>query len=322
MKSLFKNKGPFLLSDILNKTLFSRKKKIKKKIYNISNLQDARKGDLTFFDNINYIFDLKKTKASYCLIKEKYISNLNRKTKPIISTNPLIDFILIANMFYPESKHDNFSFKQNIKYKKLNKINTFIDSTVRIGANFKIGINSVLKKNVIIGKNVNIGSGCIISNTIIGDNVTINDGAIIGKIGYGFKFIKNNFQFIPHMGCVIIEDNVYIGSNCTIDRGSYSNTIISKNVMIDNLVHIAHNVKIGSNTLVAGQVGIAGSSVIGSNCMIGGQAGVSGHLKIGNNVKIAGNSGVLSDISDNESVMGYPAENIKNFLRKNKFNDK
>ena len=117
---------------------------------------------------------------------------------------------------------------------------------------------------------------------------------------------------------MIIKENVEIGCNSTVDRGSIGDTVISKNTMIDNLVHIAHNVKIGENSIIAGQVGIAGSSIIGRNVKIGGQAGISGHLSIGNNVEIGGGSGVIRNIPDNTKVMGYPAKNIREFLRDNK----
>ena len=114
---------------------------------------------------------------------------------------------------------------------------------------------------------------------------------------------------------VIIQDNVEIGCNNTIDRGSISDTIIGKNTFIDNQVHIAHNVKIGENCIITGQVGFAGSSTIGSNVSIGGQAGISGHLKIGNNVQIGGGSGVIKNIPDNTKMMGYPAKDIRKFLK-------
>ncbi len=117
---------------------------------------------------------------------------------------------------------------------------------------------------------------------------------------------------------VIINDNAEIGCNNTIDRGSLSNTIIGKNTFLDNQVHIAHNVNIGDNCIIAGQVGIAGSTSIGNNVLIGGQAGISGHLKIGNNVQIGGGSGIIKNIPDNSKVMGYPAKDIKDFIRKNK----
>ena len=127
--------------------------------------------------------------------------------------------------------------------------------------------------------------------------------------------MKNKNIKFPHIGRVIIEDEVEIASGCTVDRGSVDDTVIGKNTYLDNQVHIAHNVKIGSNCMIAGQVGFAGSSTIGNGVSIGGQAGISGHLKIGNNVKIGGGSGVVKNIGDNQIVMGYPAVSIKEFLK-------
>ena len=317
MKTFFKKKGPFDINYLLKKIKFSKIKKLKKnEVKDISNLDDAKIGDITFFEKNKYYLSAKLTKASYCLVNEKNVSKLNPNTIAIISSYPLLDFILISKLFYPEADRDNFLFKQNAKYKKFFKHNTLVDATVKIGKNFKIGLNSVLKKNVIIGNNVKIGSNCVISNSVIGDNVTINDGSIIGKIGYGFKNIENNLIFIPHIGYVKILNNSYIGSGCVIDRGSFSNTIIGENTIIDNLVHIAHNVKIGSSCFITAQVGIAGSTEIGNNCLIGGQSGISGHLKIGNNVHIGGHSGVIRNISDKSKIMGYPAINIKEFLKR------
>ena len=140
----------------------------------------------------------------------------------------------------------------------------------------------------------------------------IQDNNKIGQKGFGFiPLDKKNFKF-PHVGSVIIDDNVEIASGCTIDRGSIDDTVIGENTYLDNQVHVAHN------CMIAGQVGFAGSSTIGNNVSIGGQAGISGHLKIGNNVRIGGGSGVVKDIEDNQIVMGYPAQPIKEFLKKNK----
>jgi len=181
-----------------------------------------------------------------------------------------------------------------------------------------VGPNSIIEQNVIIGKNCIIGSNVKIKNTIIGDNVVIQDGSKIGLKGFGFiPFKDKNIKF-PHIGKVIIKDNVEIASNCTIDRGSIDDTIIETNTYLDNQVHVAHNVKIGKNCMVAGQVGFAGSTVIGNNVSIGGQAGISGHLKIGNNVKIGGGSGVVKDVPDNSIIMGYPALTLKEFLKNSK----
>lgn len=321
MKSFFKNYGPFDINFLLKKTLYTKSLFFKKKnkVFNISSLSNAKNGDIVFFNNIKFLKDLNNTKASYCLIEEKFIDMVqNKSLKLIFSSNPLLDFILISKIFYPEADKDIYEFNQNKKYLNLKKKNTLIEKSVKIGKNFSIGLNSVLKKNIIIGNNVRIGSNCVISNSIIGNNVTINDGSIIGKIGFGFKQIKDNIIFIPHIGSVLIEDNVYIGSNCTIDRGTYSDTIISRNTMIDNQVHIAHNVIIGPNTFLAGQSGIAGSSKIGKNCMIGGKSGISGHLEIGDNVYIGGQSGVLKNVKAGNKIMGYPAISIKEFVKKMK----
>ena len=206
------------------------------------------------------------------------------------------------------------SFKKKVKFGK----NVLIGMGVKIGKNCLIGHNSIVESNVVIGNNCSIGSSVIIRNTIIKDNVKILDGCVIGKKGFGFFPGKEkNFSY-PHIGIVIINDNSEIGCGSTIDRGSMSNTVIGKNTYLDNHVHIAHNNKIGDNCIIAGQVGFAGSSTLGNNVMIGGQAGISGHLKIGNNVKIGGGSGVIKSISDNSKVMGYPAKDLKQFIKDNK----
>ena len=153
---------------------------------------------------------------------------------------------------------------------------------------------------------------------MIKDNVKILDNCVIGKHGFGFFPTQNKNLRYPHVGIVIIEENCEIGCGSTIDRGSMSNTIIGKNTYLDNQIHIAHNVRIGENSIIAGQVGFAGSSTLGNNVMIGGQAGISGHLKIGNNVQIGGGSGVIKNIPDNTRVMGYPAKDLKSFIKDNR----
>ena len=169
-----------------------------------------------------------------------------------------------------------------------------------------------------IGKDCVIGSGVIIKNSLIGDRVIVQDNCKIGQKGFGFIPVnKRNIKF-PHIGKVVIGDDVEMATACTVDRGSIDDTEIGKNTYLDNQVHMAHNVKIGANCMIAGQVGFAGSSIIGNNVFIGGQAGISGHIKIGNNVQIGGGSGVIKDIPDNTKVMGYPAKNIKQFLKENK----
>jgi UDP-3-O-[3-hydroxymyristoyl] glucosamine N-acyltransferase len=193
-----------------------------------------------------------------------------------------------------------------------------VGSNCKIGSGSIIGSNTVIEQNVIIAENSVLGSFIKLKNSIIGKSVIIQDGCKIGLKGFGFiPTNKINLKF-PHIGKVVIGDNVEIGSNCTIDRGSIDDTVIGQNTYLDNQVHIAHNVKIGNNCMIAGQVGFAGSTIIGNNVSIGGQAGISGHLKIGNNVKIGGGSGVVQNVPDNSIVMGYPAVPLKEFLKTSK----
>ncbi len=321
----FKNNGPIKISDIikyLNLNINSLKQD--REIKDIKDLISSTENDITFFHTKKYKDFAKKTKASFCLTTNTLKNELPNNCTPIEVDNVLVSTSKITTLFYPDSINDDFDdsvniindtkFNEKVTYGK----NVLIGRNVSIGINCKIGHNTIIEKNAVIGDNCSIGSNNIIRNTLIKNNVRILDNCVIGKHGFGFFPIKDNNLRYPHIGVVLIEDNCEIGCGATIDRGSMSNTVIGKNTYLDNQIHIAHNVKIGENTIIAGQVGIAGSSTIGNNVKIGGQAGISGHLKIGNNVEIAGGSGVIKDIPDNLKVMGYPAKNIREFLRENK----
>jgi len=319
----FKNTGPYDINDLLKLTNLDNQFFEKELIKDIKDLNTSQKGDITFLHSKKYSNFAKSVKASFCITNEKLSSYLPDSCKVVISDKILLNVAHITKKFYPNSITDDFDntveyientqFKDTVKYGR----NILIGENVKIGSKCLIGHNSIIEKNVSIGDNCSIGSNVIIRNSLIKDNVHILDGCVIGKKGFGF-FPDKKFNFrYPQIGVIIIEDNVEIGCGSTIDRGSLSNTVIGKNTYLDNQIHIAHNVKIGDNCIIAGQVGIAGSSIIGNNVMIGGQAGISGHLNIGDNVKIGGGSGVIKDISDNSKVMGYPAKNLKNFLREN-----
>ena len=320
----FKNTGPYEINDLLKLTSIKNQSISNEKINDIKDLGSSKKGDITFLHSKKYGEHAKSTNASFCITSESLKLFLPTTCKTIISDKILLDVAKITKKFYPNSVTDDFDdnaekiestqFKDKVKF----GTNVLVGKNVKIGSNCLIGHNSIIETNVSIGDNCTIGSNVIIRNSLIKNNVHILDGCIIGKKGFGFfPDKKANFRY-PQIGVVIIENNVEIGCSSTIDRGSLSNTVIGKNTFLDNQIHIAHNVKIGENCIIAGQVGFAGSSVIGNNVMIGGQAGISGHLKIGNNVQIGGGSGVIKDIPDNTKVMGYPAKNLKNFLRENK----
>tara|TARA_B100001063_G_scaffold234654_1_gene252352 strand:+ start:4766 stop:5746 length:981 start_codon:yes stop_codon:yes gene_type:complete len=320
--TFFKNIGPFSIDVLLKRSKIVNKDNFKKdKVYDVKDLSTASNKDLTFFHSSKYSLYASRTKASYCITLSNLSHYLPKSCKKIIVDNVLLAMAMITKEFYPESIVDDFDnsaidinktkFKKKTKHGK----NVLIGKNVKIGKDCHIGHNSIIEKNVVIGSNCFIGSNVIIRNTIIKDNVSILDNCVIGKKGFGFFPNKKNNIRYPHIGAVIINENTEIGCGSTIDRGSLSNTIIGKNTFLDNQIHIAHNNKIGNNCIIAGQVGFAGSSSLGDNVMIGGQAGISGHLKIGNNVHIGGGSGVISDITDNAKVMGYPAKNLREFIK-------
>ena len=291
-----------------------------KKVYGVNILKEANKDQITFFYKKIYEEDAKNTKAGFCIVNEKNKKYLNPKTFSIISKNPLTDFYKIVSLFYPNSLLDDEKINVLSNKKKFfaKKIfigkNCLIDKKVTIGNNSKIGNNVIIKANVHIGKNCVVGSNVIIENALLGDNIIIKSGTLIGQVGFGFNFENKKRVKFPHIGRVVIENDVQIGSNCTIDRGSLTDTIIGESSSIDNQVQIAHNVKIGNFCMIAAQSGIAGSTIIGNNVKIGGQTGISGHLYIGNNVNIGGKSGVINNIENNQTVMGYPAKSLRDFL--------
>ena len=290
-------------------------------ISEVKPLHNAGKKDLTFFDNSKYHIIASKTLGRACVTTEKLSRYLPDHVLKIIVKNVSAELINILSKIYPGSDIDYPDITLKKPNKKKYKSVTFgknilIGKNVRIGNNTIIGSNTIIEKNVEIGKNCIIGSNSIIKNSIIGDRVVIQDGNKIGQKGFGFIPMKEKNIKFPHIGKVIVKNDVEIATGCTIDRGSIDDTIIGENTYLDNQIHIAHNVKIGSNCMIAGQVGFAGSSTIGDKVSIGGQAGVSGHLKIGNNVKIGGGSGVVKDVGDNQIVMGYPAVPLKEFLKK------
>jgi len=321
----FENKGPIKIDDILNSVnIINKFNYVDTKIFDVKDLILASNKDITFFHSKKYEHVASTTKAAYCITTKQLSNILPTSCKPIEVDNVLISTAMITKIFYPAALTDDFDpqteniertlFHETVKHGQ----NTLLGKNVKIGTNCSIGHNSIIESNVVIGDNCSIGSNAIIRNTIIKNNVSILDGCVIGKKGFGF-FPNNdgNIRY-PHIGIVIIEDNCEIGCGSTIDRGSLSDTIIGENTFLDNQVHIAHNNKIGKNCIIAGQVGFAGSSTLGNNVSIGGQTGISGHLKIGNNVKIGGGSGVIKNIPDNCKVMGFPAKDLKKFIKDNK----
>ena len=292
----------------------------------LNSLTNANQNELTFFNDTSQLNKLEKTKAKACLINSEYLKFLPNSTASILVEDSYNSFALLSNLFAIKNKSDGIISKHSSIHNSsiINK-NVQIDRFVDIGRNCKIEKNVIIHSNCAIGPNVIIGANSIIypnstlQDCIIGSDCIIKSGVVIGGTGFGFD-PKSKVR-INHLGNVLIGDNCNIGSNTTIDRAVFDSTIISKNSFIDNLVQIAHNVFIGEEAIIAAQTGIAGSTKIGNNVVIGGQAGIAGHLTIGNNVIIAAKSGVTKNFTDNSTIAGFPAVDIKRWKISNiKFN--
>ena len=320
--AFYVNLGPIKLSQIINY---------------ISAETIGLKADAEFNEFVG-IEDIKSLKKTLSFVYENYKSviDLPRKANLIISKQEKEKFSDFDNLIIVDNVHEAVAKLSSIFYRDINdedikNINneclnneSSISSLATIKKGVLIGKNSTIKdgvvinNNCIIGENTLVEENTVISNAIIGDNVKIGRNTSIGQPGFGFAINRYSNKKIYHVGRVILQSNVNIGSNCCIDRGSFGDTIIGENTYFDNLCHVAHNVVIGSNCIFAAMAGIAGSSKIGNSVMAGGQVGISGHLNIGNNVQIAAKSAVLQNIRDNCSVMGNPAIDKYKYIRKYK----
>ena len=289
----------------------------------ICGIKEAKEGDLTFVANNKYAPLIKNTNAS-AIITSKDIKKAN---KPIIRTeNPSLAFSKMISMMAPnEVAHplgidSRSAIGRNVKLGK----DVAIQPYVVIEDNAQIGDRSILYAGTYIGANTKIGNDCLIyprvtirERVVIGSRVTIHSGTVIGSDGFGFAAVCGVHHKIPQIGIVVIEDDVSIGANVTIDRARFEKTVIGKGTKIDNLVQIAHNVEIGENSIIVAQSGISGSTVVGKNVIMAGQSGVVGHITIGDNSIIAAKSGVAKSLPAGSKVFGYPARPIQKTKRIN-----
>jgi UDP-3-O-[3-hydroxymyristoyl] glucosamine N-acyltransferase len=264
---------------------------------------DAGKHDLTFIFGT-----LVKTKAGAIISNEKV-----KKKNGIIVTNPKKAMYELLKTLSKTNKKKSVSplslIESNITLPRYCVIEPFavLKKGVDIGSRTYIGSHCFIDEGVIIGKNCEIQPNTIIyKNTKIGNYVVIHANTVIGKQGFGY-IKEKRYKRLKHIGGVSVQDFVEIGSNVTVDRGTIGLTVIGKGTKIDNLVHIAHNVKIGKNCIIMGQTGIAGSSKIGNNVTLCGQVGIKDHVEIGNNIIVYAKSGVFTHLSSNKEYSGIPA---------------
>ncbi len=298
------------ISKIINGTLYGDEEVV---ITNVNQPERASEGDICFISNKKDIVRLKNTKASAVIVPE-FLENI--KISQIVVENPYLAFIKILNIIYSERK----SFYRGIHPTAIIGRNVKLGNNVSIGPycviedNVTIGDSTVLISSIYVGSRVKIGQNVYIypnvtiySDVEINNNVVIHSGAVLGSDGFGYiQSVDGSHIKVPQVGKVVIEDDVEIGANVTIDRATITETRICKGTKIDNLVHIAHNVEVGRNVLLLAQVGIAGSSKVGDNTILAGQTGVTDHITIGKNVKAGPRTGIVQDVEDNQVVWGTP----------------
>jgi UDP-3-O-[3-hydroxymyristoyl] glucosamine N-acyltransferase len=283
-------------------------------ITGISGIKEAKEGDVTFVANPRYSALMKTTQASAIITSY----DVNNSPKPLIKTkDPSLAFARIVSHVGPH----------RMKHPKGVHPTAIVADGVHLGQDVAVGPYAIVEKGTQIGDRTIIYGGCYIGHDVkigddtiiyplvslrerveIGDRVIVHSGTVIGSDGFGFATVQGVQEKIPQIGTVIIEDDVEIGANVTIDRARFDRTLISRGTKIDNLVQIAHNVTVGKHSIIVAQAGISGSTVVGDNVILAGQAGVVGHISIGNGAIVAAQAGVTKSIPDNTKVSGYPAK--------------
>ena len=305
-------------------------------IKNLGSLENANRESIIYLSLGNavssaldktaeYKEKLSHIQAGACFIRQEDIHFLPTGIIPVVVEDPKLAFIQLTKVFYQDKnvKYEGISpnafVAEDVEFKDKSSVHighfAVIESGVSIGKNCYIGSGAKIKTGVQIGDNCIIKENAVISHTIMGNNVNIGEGSVIGGNGFGWHSGSFGHIWVPQLGKVILEDDVDIGINTSIDRGAIGDTIIGKGTKIDNLIQIGHNVKTGQNCIFAGMCGVAGSANIGNWVLGGAGAGISGHINIGDGVQIGARGGVIQDLKAGEKVSGYPAMPVSDFLK-------
>lgn len=290
-------------------------------IHAVAPLSTAGEGEITFVMNAKYMKSLADTKASAVLLAAPPPIELGKAL--LLHPNPYACFARLLAIFHPAPRYENGI-----------QPGAFVDSSAHVdpsscvmpgatvSANAKVGARTVLFPGVYLGADAVIGDDCILypnavvmNECVLGQRVILQPGAVVGGDGFGFAPDKGAYVKIPQVGNVVLEDDVEIGANTTVDRSVMGTTRVGRGTKLDNLVMVAHNCQVGEHTVIVSQVGISGSTEIGDHCVIGGQVGVAGHLTIGDNVTLAARSGVMADIPEAGVYWGSPSEPMKDAMK-------
>ena len=294
----------------------------------VAPLDRAGPDDLVFLDNPRYAADLDLTKAGACLVAPKFAARVPAGTVALVSPTPYHAFARVLARFFPGALRPEAAFaSQGIAPGAVVHPSAVLEQGVtvdpgavigpgaEIGAGTVVAANAVIGPQVRIGRNCSIGAGASIQASLIGNRVIVHPGARIGQDGFGFALGLQGHQKVPQIGRVVIQNDVEIGANSTIDRGANRDTIVGEGTKIDNLVQIAHNVVAGRHCIIVAQVGISGSVTVEDFVALGGQVGVVGHVRIGAGSQIAGSSNVADDVPPGSRWGGTPAKPVKEWFR-------
>lgn len=292
-------------------------------INNVSKIEDAKPGELTFLYLPAFEKYFTTTKASAIIVKTGFSKTRNDITYIEVESPEKSFFAILKKYFTPDFPLNGVDSSSFIHPTARLAKNVAIGKNVVISSGCKIGANTKVFHNTVILENVSLGNDCLIHSNVsiredcvIGNNVIIHSGTVVGSDGFGYTpNVTNEYEKIPQIGNVIIEDDVELGSNVSIDRAAMGSTIIKRGCKIDNLVQIAHNVILGEDTVVSAQTGISGSTRIGKHCILAGQAGLVGHIELGDNVVITAQSGVSKSILKPGYYSGSPAMEMRSYQK-------
>ncbi len=298
------------------------------KINNFSKIEEGKPNTISFLANPKYTHHIYDTNASVVLVNDDFVPEkdlpqtltLIRVPDAYAALAQLLDMVDKSNARKKGIEQPSYISASA----QLNKEKVYIGAFAYIGENVSLGEDVEIYPNAYVGDNVSIGDNTIVyagakiyAGCTIGRNCILHAGSVIGSDGFGFAKEGNVYKKIPQLGNVIIEDEVEVGANTTIDRAVMESTVIRRGVKLDNLIQIAHNVEVDENTAMAAQVGISGSTKVGRNCVIGGQVGLAGHINIGDNTSIGAQAGIMKDVPEGSRIIGSPAIDVNRFFRSN-----
>ncbi len=291
-------------------------------VTDVSPLGDAGPEHLSFLDNKRYVQAFTASRAGACLVEAEMVSQAPAGMAILVARKPRLAFAKACRLFYPEPearamRHAGSAIDPSAILGDGVQVEAgaVIGARAEIGARCRIGANAVIGDGVVLGEDTVIGANASVSHALIGRRVVIYPGARIGQPGFGFEVSSEGVVKVPHLGRVRIGDDVEVGANTTIDRGSGPDTVIGRGTMIDNLVQIGHNVVLGDGCILAAMAGISGSTRLGNFVVLAGQAGISGHLTIGDRAVVGPQSGITKDLPADSRVMGLPAMPMAEYAR-------